>query len=73
MSTDTATTTKPRFSVTIRDEEKNHALTVEYDSELNFRRSLVKLANVIGTFGLERVLKLGEEFVNKTEFAEKTT
>lgn len=64
---------KPRFSVTFRDEERNASLTVEYDREMDFRRSLVKLANVIGTFGLERVLKLGEEFVNKTEFAEKTT
>lgn len=59
--------------MTFRDEERNASLTVEYDREMDFRRSLVKLANVIGTFGLERVLKLGEEFVNKTEFAEKTT
>lgn len=64
---------KPRFSVTIRDEQKNVTLAVEYDSDIQFRRSLVSLANVIGTYGLERVVELGKQFIDKTSFAEKTT
>ncbi|NCX55785.1 MAG: hypothetical protein EBW87_01090 [Burkholderiaceae bacterium] len=53
----------PQFSVTFRDNKNNASLTVNYDSDIEFRRGCVSLANAILTLGLVRVVAIGQEFV----------
>ena len=57
----------PRFSVTFRDNKNNASLTVNYDTDIEFRRGCVSLATAIGKFGLVRVVQIGQEFVEKSK------
>ena len=53
----------PQFSVTFRDNKNNATLTVQYDTDIEFRRGVVSLSKSIGQFGLVRVVALGMEFL----------
>jgi hypothetical protein len=53
---------QPQFSVTFRDEKNNATLTVNYDTDMQFRRGVVGLSKAIGQFGLAWVIKAGQDF-----------
>lgn len=53
----------PQFSVTFRDNKNNASLTVQYDTDIEFRRGVVSLSKAIGQFGLVRVVAMGMEFL----------
>lgn len=53
----------PQFSVTFRDNKNNASLTVQYDTDIEFRRGVVSLSKAVGQFGLVRVVTMGQEFV----------
>lgn len=53
----------PRYSVTFSDNANNASLTINYDSELEFRRGVAAISRAIAQFGLARVVTIGQEFV----------
>ena len=53
----------PQFSVTFRDNKNNASLTVNYDTDIEFRRGCVSLTTAIAKFGLVRVVAISREFV----------